>query len=219
MKKLGAIAAVLAADTFAVRDPAASNGSTCGVTYFDDLADVGDDLDLADVGWNPFRRRRKAPARRAAARAPSAARMPTRAVPAARLLPQIPGVPARGLGEQPLGFGATAFTATSGTLLTLTASPQRPFRGRRLIIDITRTGASATGLVTVTRLDVGVDNQLPGSGSIAAASFAANAVGVNLDLDPATPGVNVTLQLNISAAPTMTDRVDVAATLIGETVR
>jgi len=184
--------------------------------YFDDLADVGDDLDLADVGWNPFsrsRKRRAAPARR------MTARTPTRAVPAGRLLPQIPGVPARGLGEQPLGFGATAFTSSSGTLLTLTASPQRPFRGRRLIIDITRTGTTATGIVTVSRLDVGVDNQLPGSGAIAAASFAANAVGVNLDLDPATPGVTVTLQLNISAAPTMTDRVDVAATLIGETVR
>jgi len=173
--------------------------------YFNDLADVGDDL---EIGWNPFKRRRKRGARGA-----------TRQIPARRLLPQIPGVPARGLGEQPLGFGATAFTAGSGTLLTLTASPQRPFRGRRLVIDLTRTGASATGLVTLTRIDVGVDNQLPGSGALAVSTFANNAVGVNLDMDPCTPGVNIVLQFNISAAPAMADRVDLAAALIGEVVR
>jgi hypothetical protein len=174
--------------------------------YFDDLADVGDDLEL---GWNPFRRKKRRPTRQAA----------TRSVPARRLLPPIPGVPARGLGEQPLGFGATAFTAASGTLLTLTASPQRPFRGRRLVVDLTRTGASATGLVTLTRIDVGVDNQLPGAGALAVSTFANNSVGVNLDMDPCTPGVNITLQFNISAAPAMADRVDLAAALIGETVR
>ena len=169
--------------------------------YFNDLADIGADIEL---GWNPFKRKR------AGARRSSAAR---------RLLPQVPGVPARGLGEQPLGFGSSAFTATSGTLLTLTASPQRPFRGRRLIVDLTRTGTTSTGLVTLVRLDVGVDNQLPGSGAIAVSTFANNSVGVNLDMDPATPGVTITLQFNVSAAPTTTDRIDFAAALIGETVR
>jgi hypothetical protein len=169
--------------------------------WFDDLADVG-----ASFGPRRFTR--------AAAR-PGGQRYS----PARRLIPPVPGVPARGLGEQPLGLGSTAFTATSGTLLTVTASPQRPFRGRRLIIDLTRTGATATGLVTLTRFDVGVDNQLPGAGAIGAGAFAATAFGVDLDLDPATPGVNITLQFNISAAPTMTDRVDIAVTLIGQAVR
>jgi hypothetical protein len=171
--------------------------------YFDDLADVG----------APF-----APIRRPAGRSMFGrmAQQPTRGVPARRLVSQVPGVPARGLREQPLGLGSTAFTATSGTLLTLTAQPQRPFRGRRLIVDITRTGASSTGLVTISQLVVGANNQLPGTGAISAAAFAANAVGVNLDMDPATPGVNISLQLNISAAPTMTDRVDISATIIGE---
>jgi hypothetical protein len=173
--------------------------------YFDDLADIGaDELELG--AWNPFRRKK----RRMTSRRSSSAR---------RLIPQVPGVPARGLGEQPLGFGASAFTAASGTLLTLTASPQRPFRGRRLVVDLTRTGASATGLVTLTRLDVGVDNQLPGAGALAVSTFANNAVGVNLDLDPCTPGVNITLQFNVSAAPAGADRIDFAAALIGEVVR
>jgi hypothetical protein len=171
--------------------------------YFDDLADIGD-YDLGAFGF----RRKKRPARGAVSR-----------VPARRLIPSTPGVPNRGLGEQPLGLGASAFTAASGTLLTLSASPQRPFRGRRLVVDITRTGASATGLVTITRLDVGADNQLPGSGAIGAGTFAATAFGVDLDLDPATPGVTVTAQFNISAAPAMADRVDFSATLIGQSVR
>lgn len=175
--------------------------------WFDDLADVG----------APFR----LPSRPAPRPTRGYGQMPMgqRYAPARRLIPPVPGVPARGLGEQPLGFGTTAFTATSGTLLTMTASPQRPFRGRRLVLDITRTGATSTGLVTLTRFDIGVDNQLPGSAAIGAAAFAATAFGVDLDLDPATPGVNITLQFAISAAPAMTDRVDIAATLIGQAVR
>ena len=173
--------------------------------YFNDLSDVGDD-DL--VGWNPFSRKKRKMIRQGAQRTSSAR----------RLIPRVPGVPARGLGEQPLGFGSTAFTSLSGTILTLTAQPQRPFRGRRLVVDISRTPL-ATGLITITRLDVGVDNQLPGSGAIGAGTFAATAFGVDLDMDPATPGVNIVVQFAISAAPAVGERVDVAATLIGEAVR
>jgi hypothetical protein len=180
--------------------------------YFNDLSDYSDDvgtLELADyVGA-----RRRAAARRAPARRPAG-----RSIPASQLIPQVPGVPMPAVRLQPLGLGATAFTATSGTLLQLQASPQRPFQGQRLILDITRTGASATGLVTVSRLDVGTDNQLVGSGSISAGAFAATAFDANIRFAPATPGVNITVQLNISAAPTMTDRVDIGATLFGTTV-
>ncbi len=173
--------------------------------YFDDLSDVGT-LELADyVGA----------ARRQAARRPTPR---GRAVPARQLIPNIPGVPMPGVRLQPLGMGATAFTATSGTLLQLQASPQRPFQGQRLILDITRTGATATGLVTVSRLDVGTDNQLVGSGAISAAAFQPTAFDANVRFAPATPGVNITVQLNVSAAPTMTDRIDIGGTIFGTTV-
>jgi hypothetical protein len=177
--------------------------------YFDELSDYIDvgTLELADyVGA-----RRRAPARRAARPSP-------RAVPARQLIPQVPGVPMPGVRLQPLGLGATAFTAASGTLLQLQASPQRPFQGQRLILDITRTGGTATGLVTVSRLDVGTDNQLVGSGAISAGAFAATAFDANIRFAPATPGVNITCQLNISAAPAAADRVDVGGTLFGTTV-
>lgn len=181
------------------------HGVTLMPNYFDDLADIGDDdLGALEVGIrNPFRRRRRGGGRR---------------IPARSLIPATPGVPMPGVRLQPLGLGATAFTAASGTILALTAQPQRPFKGQRLVIDITRTGASATGLVTVTRLDVGTANQLVASSALSAAAFAPTAFDVNLQLDPATPGITITLQLAISAAPAGADRVDVGATILGTSV-
>ncbi len=177
--------------------------------YFNDLSGAWDDdvgtLELADyVGARRRAARRRAPM--------------GRAIPARQLIPQVPGVPAPAVRLQPLGLGATAFTAASGTLLQLQASPQRPFQGQRLILDITRTGASATGLVTVTRLDVGTDNQLVGAGAISANAFQPTAFDANVRFAPATPGVLITVQLNISAAPAMADRVDIGGTIFGTTV-
>ncbi len=176
--------------------------------YIDDLSDLDDvgTLELADYVGARRRAQRRSPQR-------GMNRIPSR-----QLIPRVPGVPMPGLRLQPLGLGATAFTATSGTLLSLQASPQRPFQGQRLILDITRTGTTSTGLVTVSRLDVGTDNQLVGSGAISAGAFAATAFDANIRFAPATPGVNITCQLNISAAPTTTDRVDVGGTLFGTTV-
>jgi len=175
--------------------------------YFDDLSDVGDDLgtlDISDVGLrspfrNPFSRRKK---RR-------------KGYNARKLIPRYPGVPNPGIRLQPLGLGSSAFTAASGTVIALVARPQRPFKGQRLLIDITRTGASATGLVTITRLDVGTGNQLVSSGSLTAGGFAATAFDVNLQLDPAVPGIDITVQFAISVAPAGPDRVDFAGMILG----
>lgn len=175
---------------------------------FDDLADL-DDI----VGLEIGRRRQRRQKQR---RGGGAARW--QSVPGRRLIPRVPGVPMPGARLQPLGFGASAFTAASGTVLSLTASPQRPFKGQRLVVDITRTGASATGLVTITRLDVGTANQLVSSGSLGAAAFAATAFDVNLELDPATPGILIVVQFAISAAPAAADRVDFSATMFGTAV-
>lgn len=175
-----------------------------------DYDDVGA-LELADfVGA----RKRAARAMSRGARRPAAPQRSARE----RLIPSTPGVPAPGVHLQPLGLGATAFTATSGTLLQLTGTPLRPFLGQRMILDITRTGASSTGLVTVSRLDVGTDNQLVGTGSISANAFGPTAVDANVKFAPCTAGIPITVQLNISAAPTMTDRVDCGGTIFGTSI-
>lgn len=175
--------------------------------------DLGDDDDVGamyDVG---------AP-RRVAIRGRGGVRqMPAnlRARPA--LMAAFPGAPPVAEKEIPLGFGVQAFTSTSGTLLTFTARPQAVFRGRRLVIDFTRTGASATGLLTITSMLIGTRNQLVGTAGIIVSTFAGTAFGVDMTLDPAVPGIDVTLTIVTTAAPTTTDRIDVGVALIGKGIQ
>lgn len=139
-------------------------------------------------------------------------------IPSQRIIPTIPGAPAIGVKLQPLGFTVVSFTATSGLSLTATTRPQKPFKGRRLVVDIARTGTTATGLVTINSLNVGVNNQWVSSNPVGAGSFAATAFDVNVELSACSSALDITVNYSITAAPTMTDRVDIATTLFGETV-
>jgi len=203
-----------------------------GDEWFDSLADVEtiDDLGAVRRGRGrampgPRRGRAALPAAPYAAQAPAPYAAPFtpaqyygQAVPAARLIPTIPGAPAIGVRLQPLGFPLTAFTASSGTALPVTSRPQRPFKAKRLVIAYTRTGTSATGLVTVTELSIGTNNQFVSRQPIGADTFAANSVDVNMELAAATTSLDITVGYAISVAPTMTDRVDIATTIMGESV-
>jgi len=175
-----------------------------------DFNDLADYLEGDDDGMGSLEIGRR---RRARFKRPGGGSLPART-----LIPRVPGVPAMGARLQPLGLGSSAFTAASGTVIALTARPQRPFKGQRLVVDITRTGASATGLVTITRLDIGTANQLVSSGALIAAAFAATAFDVNLMLDPATPGIDITVQFAISVAPAAADRVDFGGVIVGTAV-
>lgn len=164
--------------------------------------------DLADVGALPWRRRR----------AGRPARGSAQTLPYRRMVPQVPGAPAVGLRLQPLGFPVVIFTATSGTALTTLSRPQRPFKAKRLVVDIARTGATSTGLVTVTQLQIGTNNQFVSTQPIGAAAFAANAFDVNMELAACTTALDVTIGYAISTAPTTTDTVAIATTIFGEAV-
>lgn len=171
--------------------------------------DIGDDDDVGamyDVG---------AARRMVAVRGRSSRQSPAmvRARPA--LMSAFPGAPPVAEKQVPIGFGVQSFTSTSGTILTFTARPQAVFRGRRLVIDVSRTGTTATGLLTLTSLLIGTRNQLIGTAGIPVATFAGGAFGVDLLLDPATPGIDMTLTLTTTLAPGTTDRIDVGAALIG----
>lgn len=135
-----------------------------------------------------------------------------------KISPAIPGVPSAGARNYPLGFGVAIFGAATATSILLQASPQRPFKGHRLVVDAGRTGATATGLVTITALNVGQNNQLVSGEALPAEAFAANSFGTGLSLDPATPGITIALQLAISSLPAGTDTVAVSAMLIGNTI-
>ncbi|HEY4635185.1 MAG TPA: hypothetical protein VJK49_08260 [Candidatus Limnocylindrales bacterium] len=115
----------------------------------------------------------------------------------------------------PLGFPTQIFTNVSGTALVSTSAPFVAFKGKRLSIDIARTGATATGLITMTQLLVGQANQLPNANVIGAGTFAPNAVATRLDLAWCPSAVGITIALATSVAPGAGDSIAVQPTLLG----
>lgn len=220
MRTNSMLASILSAGAFAPVEPKSS--LDCGA-WVDDLADL-DDLDVGSLTIGDLQEMGALPRRgggggnRRGGGGGGRGRGGSKGFDPRRLIPKTPGVPRPGARLQPLGFGASAFTAVSGNIIALQALPQRPFKGQRLVIDLTRSGPTSTGLVTVNRLDVGVVNQLVSSGALSVTAFAATAFDVNMELDPATPGIAITVQLATSVIPTAPDRIDFSATLFGTSI-
>lgn len=174
--------------------------------------------DLADVGALPMRFMRPAQGARGRGRVPAPIVRPGYALPARRLIPQVPGAPSIGLRLQPLGFPIQVFNATSGTALPATTRPQRPFKAKRLVVDLARTGATATGLISVTSINIGTNNQMVATQPIGAGSFAPGAYDTNMELAACTTALDVTVGYATSVAPGATDHIDIATTMFGEAV-
>lgn len=155
-------------------------------------------------------RRAPAPRRIAAARPIASAAMRQLSQPMA-------GVPKPGPRIEPIGFPTISFTAASGVTLSATTRPQKPFKGSRLVVELARSGTTATGLISVATLKVGARDVLVNSNPIGAGTFAPGAFGVELMLDEAVPGIDLAVTLVCSSAPTTTDRIDVAVTIMGMT--
>lgn len=139
-------------------------------------------------------------------------------VPYRRIMPQIPGVPALGFRDQAVGLGNDQFAAATATTLVLEGTPGRPFKGRRLLCDVTRTGTSATGLLTITSWFVGDVNQLNGRKPLLFTAYGPTAFGVDHQLSACAPALPISVGVTITALPTMTDTVDIAAQINGETI-
>jgi len=133
-----------------------------------------------------------------------------------QLAQPMPGVPTQGPRIEPLGFPTTFnFVNAGATTIQQSARPMKPFKGSRVVIDIARTGATATGLVTVTQLVVGARPVPVAQNPIGAGVFAPTAFGIELMMDEAVPGIDITVALTISAAPGAGDTVVCSVTLIG----
>lgn len=163
--------------------------------------------DLADVG---ALRRRHGRGRRG--------RRGGRGMDARRLIPRVPGAPAVGLRLQPLGFPTATFTATSGTFLPVTSRPQRPFKGKRLVVDLARTGTTSTGLIQVTEISIGTNNQSVSRNPMGAGSFSPLAYDTNMELAACTTALDITVGYSNSVVPTSPDKIDIATTIFGEAV-
>ena len=138
--------------------------------------------------------------------------------PLSAVQPHMPGVPDRGGRVQPLGFENGAFTSAGPAVVTVRARPQRPLRGGRLVADFTRTGVTATGLLTLVQLVVATDGQLLSGDPISFAALSPTAFGVGVNLSPAAVGNEIFATVATSALPANQDRIDFNLTLFGLTV-
>lgn len=128
----------------------------------------------------------------------------------------IPPKPNAGEAMFPLGLGIVTFTSATPTSLTLIATPQRAFRGERLILEISKNGPGVqTSLVVLSDFKVGDISQKIGGGVLPAAVFAADAFGVRLMLDGAVPGVQISLTFDIGSAPAVGESIQVSGAIIG----
>lgn len=190
----------------------------------DDEYDDDDDEEEVGASFSRLMRSRSKRGRRASRgrgrilrRRPSIARL-KRAAYVRALKPAIPGVPEPAARNFPLGFGSFTFVNAGVTAAVLTASPQKPFKGSRLVIDVRRTAGAVAELVTITSLNIGQNNQLVSAAALPAEAFSPNSFQTVLSLDPATPGIDVVLGLAISAAPGVAETVTVSAMIIGDTI-
>lgn len=128
------------------------------------------------------------------------------------------GVSGPAVGRLPLGFGLLACTAASNTNGgVVTARPQVPWRGSKLIIGIT--GANNDAYPVLLRPTVGNRPVLAGAGQIDARAFNSLAVNNDLICDSGGPGVDVTLEFTIPGAGVAgADEVNIIAQWIGDAV-
>jgi hypothetical protein len=185
--------------------------------YGDEDALAG--LDVDELGARAKLRRRAQGGNRVAAqqlaRQTAGRAGGVQAMPVGQLMAPISGVPSRGLRKSWTPMGSVIFAAASGTALPLTVQPQKPFRPTRMVFDTARTGATATGLVTLTDLSIGQNRQPAAPGAAPLGAFAPNSFDVDVDLDPANTSINVRADLAISVAPGAADTVAVSGLLIG----
>jgi len=100
----------------------------------------------------------------------------------------------------PMGLGTGTITSVVQQI-TLSAAPQRAFRGERLVLSLQRSTGAVGVLVQLTDFRVGDYKQLVGGGSLPADVFASDAFGVRLMLDGSTPGVLYALDFTAIVPP------------------
>jgi hypothetical protein len=129
-----------------------------------------------------------------------------------------PGVPRTSRKRQPLGLGTLVFNTGSGTTQTATVSPQKPVFIKKLVADVVRDGASATGAVTIDEISVGTSSQFASDDPVPASLFGETTQENQVFFDQASPGTTVTIRVSVSAAPTASDSITVNLGSIVETL-
>lgn len=128
---------------------------------------------------------------------------------------KVPGSSDQSQLMSPLGLGVGTLTNAVNSVV-LTAAPQRPFRGERLIVDLARSAGAATVPVRISEFKIGENSQLVGSGALPAEAFDPAAFGVRLMMSPSAPGIVVLLRVetDVGAVPAG-ESISVTSAIIG----
>lgn len=133
------------------------------------------------------------------------------------LINRVPGVPARSRQVLPLGFPILSCTSASNPAGgSVTSSPQKPWRGGKLIITVSGTNSGNYGVGVVPF--IGTNPVLVSPEAVDARSFAANALGNELTVESAMPGIMVTMQYSVTPNVGVGDAVIIQATWNGESI-
>lgn len=89
--------------------------------------------------------------------------------------------------------GTPTFVAGGPTLITLSANPQKPFRGERPVAIVTRVGAGAAAIVPVIRggIRVGTDPQVAQVADMPLEFLDRQSFGVRMLMSPAQGGIDI----------------------------
>lgn len=109
------------------------------------------------------------------------------------------------------------FTNAVGTI-QYSAQPQKPFRGRRLVVTINRSAGANGVAVQGQQLTVGIDPQQVQAGAFSLDVFAPTAFQVDLALAPAQPGILITLPVFTTPVVPVGESIVVTAQILGEVI-
>lgn len=137
-----------------------------------------------------------------------------------------PGIhrPRQGLEPLPMtpNVANGQFDATNvNAIITFTGRPQRPFRGERLVVFIARVadaGVVPPGFIMMNGILVGTQLQQVQQGEINAEIFGPTAFGVRMAHTPSQPGIDITIAVRCTVAPTGTQKIQVSMTILGRTL-
>jgi len=123
----------------------------------------------------------------------------------------------------PLGFlpdgGSFSFVPGGPTTIVFRALPQKPFRGERLIIDVSKSAGAIANTVSVNTLAVGTDLQIVSAAPVPAVAFSPTAFGVRLALTAAQPGIQISIAVElIGPALALNESVTVVPTVLGRAI-
>lgn len=131
-----------------------------------------------------------------------------------------PGVPEPGYGVFPIPLTpVTASGVFTGGVANIEfrAVAQIPFRGERLVANIARNGASATGALAFMNngVHIGIRPQVGVLGPVNLETFARDSFGVRMVMQPATQGAEIRVFAFVNPLVTGTDTLALSLEILG----